>query len=316
MCDYYDNYNHTDGWTQVGTDVTIANGRVEYQDGSADGEQRRIYKSLGVSLDSNDTWTAEIDFTPASFGSYQGQPMAGHNLLALTAGTQEPLNDCPDTPCTGNPTGTQDGLMIVCGTYNPPDGSTFFLILARDGALELRSDRIFFNGLNTTYYLELERTGGTEVKLSVFSDAARTIPLPGSPVTLAIPGTITGLTTIQHTNHARGMEPRQLTGTVDNLCINWEIATPPPIAAFELSKDTICRGQCISLSNISSNMESWQWVFTGADIDSTNARDPRERLLHGNRNRYHPVNRFQPNGIGHADSNRFGVSLPGDRARE
>lgn len=196
---------------------------MEYQNGSADSEQRRVYKNLGVSLAASDTWTADIDFTPTSVGNYGG-PHAGHAIVSLTAGTQEPFSNCPDVWCTGYPSPTQDGIICVFGSPgNPSDGNSYFLIYAIEGtnSSEYVSVPIQANALNTSYYVRLERIGTTLTRLSVFSNPAKTVHLPGSPVFLTIPASIEGLNTVQHGNIARGGSYRELTGKVDNLCINW-----------------------------------------------------------------------------------------------
>jgi len=230
-CQLFDNFSSQNGWTQVGELVTIANGEVQYQNGAPDAEQRRVYKNLGVSLTANHTWTANIDFTPESVGDYGG-PHAGHAIISLTAGTQEPLSNCPDPPeCTGYPTPQQDGILCFFGSIsNPSDGNSYFLIRAIEGTTgtEYVSTAIVANALQVTYFVLLERENAALVKLSVFSDAAHTNHLAGSPVTLIIPASIEGLNTVQHGNVARGGPYRELTGTVDNLCIKWNASDSCP----------------------------------------------------------------------------------------
>jgi len=53
-------------------------------------------------------------------------------------------------------------------------------------------------------------------QLSVYSDAARTTHLPGSPITFAIDSTITGLNTIQHGCSTAGYYTRLINATIDN----------------------------------------------------------------------------------------------------
>lgn len=229
-CSIFFDYSSDANWTQVGTLVEVVNGHVEYINGapggsvgsSAVGTQRRVHHPLGTTFNGSDVWTASFDFNPISVGTHSnGEPHVGHILFALTAGTQEPFNDCVDLPCTGFPTGTQDGFMVVFGTDNPADGNTYLMIRAKDGASETVSTRVIANTLNTMYYLTVEKTSSTNIRLNIFTDAARTNHLSGSPVNFAIPSTIEGLNTIQHGVAVRGQIERELTGSVDNLCINY-----------------------------------------------------------------------------------------------
>jgi len=206
----------------------VSGGKLQFIDGAIDGSngpgegQKRVYKSLGSTLMSNDVWYAEFDFYPQSVGTHVGQPWTGHTLLAITAGNQEPFNDCSNQPCTGLPSGTQDGLIVYFGANSSPNGDVWMQIRARDNSTEYFSaNQIIIPNLTTTYYPRFERLSSTLVQLSVFSDAMRTTHMAGSPVTLTIPNTIDGLNTVQHGNIVRGDYRRELTGTVDNLCINF-----------------------------------------------------------------------------------------------
>lgn len=219
QCDISDDYENPGNWTQIGSQVEITAGSVTFLDGSPCGEQRRVYRDLGITLDPGHAWTVEVDFNVLFVGSTPTGPAVGHNIVALTAGTQEPLSDCPDVECTGNPQSTQDGIMVTYVTPNPPDGSMGFAIIATDDGKEESSERIPGNIVDTDYFITLERTGSDNATLSIFSDAARMTHVDGSPVSLALPPGLGGLTHVQHSNHARGTSERQLTGTVDNLCI-------------------------------------------------------------------------------------------------
>lgn len=227
-CHYYFDYSDTNGWTQIGTLVEIQGGQVLFINGAPDGSsgsssvgiQRRVHYSLGTSFDSNDTWTAELDFLPLSVGIHSnGQPHTGHTILALTAGDQEPFNNCIDLPCNGFPTGTQDGIILIYATDNPPTGNIYFSVRAKDSASETSSTTIVANTLGVSYYPRVQRTSSTEILLSIFSDSQRTNHIPGSPITFIIPSTVEGITHIQHGNNVRGQVERELTGIIDNLCI-------------------------------------------------------------------------------------------------
>lgn len=222
QCDYYNSFSSTAGWTQVGSNVEIHNGILEFKKGATDGSQRRVYTSLGDTLNSHDKWVFDMDFRPLKTGTYPGSsfPMAGHAILSLTAGIKEPFSDCPNVACTGYPVNNQDGIMVLYSSNNPADGNLFFHVIAKDGKQEYKSlGRINATTMNYTYYLRLERTSPTKVKLSVFSDSLRTkLYNLNPPLELTIPASIEGLNTIQHGNVARGWNKRQLWTVIDNVC--------------------------------------------------------------------------------------------------
>lgn len=213
-----DEYGNPFSWTQVGANVVVTNNKLEFQSGAICGEQRRVHRPLITTLDSCDFWCAELDF---EFNSATPGIGSGHFLLALTAGTQEPYNDCPNIPCTGYPAGTQDCIVINLGSSTPTTADQRFQIFAREGSAsqEYQSSPIPLPQANTPYYLRLERTTCFSLRLSVFSDPAMTQHVSSSPVTLGIPNTISGLTHVQHGTAARGNQARGLNGWIDNLCI-------------------------------------------------------------------------------------------------
>jgi len=219
-CDLlYDNFANSAAWTQVGTNVLVLNNEIVFENNAEDQIQRRVYRSLGSTLNSNDTWSIEVDFyvenTPT--GS------VGHIPAALTSGTQEFFSNCPDVACTGYPPGIQDGIGVCFLTSNGFSTDRAFYIRAIEGygSLEYASLPIPALNTNTTYYLKLERVSPIEVKLAVYSDSQRTVHLAGSPVSLIIPGSISDLSTVQVGNIARGFYTRQMNGRLENdLCIS------------------------------------------------------------------------------------------------
>lgn len=224
QCTFSDDFEDPGRWVQIGELVEITAGSVTYLEGAPDGEQRRVYRQIGATLNEDHMWTAEVDFNPLFIGNSPQGPVTGHNVLAVTAGDQEPLNDCPDIPCTGNPVGTQDGIMVVYRTTVPSEGPPCFRIIAKDDTTEIVSNCISGVNVDTWYYLTLERINDETAQLSVFTDPERSVHADSSPVILAIPQTLRGLTHAQHGNIARGDETQQLTGTLDNLCIEYPIS--------------------------------------------------------------------------------------------
>ena len=224
QCQLIDDYSDPGRWTQVGTLMEVTAGSAVFLEGCPDGEQRRIHAPIGATLFSESTFTADIDFEVIDIGDIP-VPSVGHILIALTAGTQDPLSDCPDIPCTGNPPGTQDGIMVMYATPDTGVGEVHFKIVVKNGKDELVSDAIFNGVLDTWFYLRLERPLTTQVRLSIYSDPARTKEIDGSPVVLDIPESVGGLTHVQHGNVARWNPERQLLGKVDNLCLEYAMTS-------------------------------------------------------------------------------------------
>lgn len=220
-----DDFSNSGLWTQVGTDVLVTNNRVEFQNDAANGSQKRVYRSIGTILGSSDIWSVEVDFFVGTIPSGSGTAV---DPIVLTAGTQEPFNDCPDIACTGNPPGTQDMIGVSFGTPTSTSQDRRFRIRAREGttSTEWKSPVISATAKNTAYYIKLERTSPTEVSLAIFSDASRTLHLSGSPVSLTIPNTIEGLSTAQVNSHANGGFSRKFNGWVDNLCLSSSLLVP------------------------------------------------------------------------------------------
>jgi hypothetical protein len=268
QCDFQEDYSSNVGWTQVGTNVEIVNGKLHYLNGAEDGSgQRRVHAPLGTTLDSNDCWIAEFEFNPQIVGSKNSQPYSGHAILGITAGPQEPFSNCPNVPCTGLPPGIQDGIIIAYMAENPPNGDLFFRIFGRDHStqyLTTGTNNIIAPYLDTTYYLRVIKTSPTQVNLHVFWDANRTNPLSGSPSFLTIPASITGFTTVQHGSIARGETRRKLTGYLDNLCINWSNLSLSD--SLRLPNDTaLCQGETLTLDIGMGNQFSYLWNTGSTD---------------------------------------------------
>ena len=266
---FIEDFSSSARWTQVGTNVSISNNSVEYTNLAFDSEQRRIYASLNDTLDSTVTFTAEIEFFPTQVGRQGSNRYSGHLILGLTAGTQEPYNDCPNISCTGYPLGTQDGIMINYVARNPSTDSLFFIMKLKDGSLEYGGNvRIFSNTLNTTYYLRLEKTDCSVFQLSVFTDPARTTHLPGSPIIENFPTAATDFNTVQIGNVARGDPRRGLNGFVDNLSITWD-----SIGMINLGEDTtLCQGQSLVLDAFLPN-STYLWQ-DGSSTSSLSVSSP------------------------------------------
>ncbi len=218
QCDYFDDFSSQGNWNQVGTLVVVKEGKLQYINGARDAVQRRVFKKLDIPFSSGDCWEMTLEFLPESVGSHNnGQPFTGHNIFTLTETDQDPNHDCPDLNCTGYPPGTQDVIGISYTALNPPDGDLFFRIRARDGTTQYLSDHLTYSELGDLIYVELKKSCST-LTLNIYSDEDKQNPLGDGPVSLDIPD-LDDLNYIQHGNHSGGWYLRELTGTIDNVCI-------------------------------------------------------------------------------------------------
>ncbi|UTW63495.1 HYR domain-containing protein [bacterium SCSIO 12741] len=252
-CSFSDDLSTATGWMQVGSQVQVANGQVEYNS-AACGQQRRVYKNIGLSLDHNDNFTAEWTFRPNSAGTIGGNPNCDAYTLALTAGTGEPYSNCLNVACTGYPNSVQDGIFVNFRSFNPADGHLYFRIVARDSLAEYNSSHLRYVGLNKNYYMRLERAQDTLLELSVYLDSARTTQMTGSPISLVIPASIDGLNTAQFGMVAKGWSARSLTGSVDNICISAAPDLIPPVA--KAKPDTVYLDTAGNAKAIAQNLDN------------------------------------------------------------
>jgi len=218
-------FSSNSGWTQVGTNVQISNGKLNYLNGATCSSQRRVYRTLDSTLNSGDAWSIKFELYVDSVGQQTGQNMTGVILAALTAGVQDPLNNCPNISCTNYPTGIQDGIMAIYGSPNPGNGLTYYNIKIKDGSAEYTSPRINCNIFKTMLYLHLEKATNNLVTLNIYSDSLYSIHVPNSPVSISSPSSVSHLNTLQHGNVTRGSHYRQFWGFIDNVCLNYPVIT-------------------------------------------------------------------------------------------
>lgn len=225
QCSEFYDFSSNNGWTQIGTDVSITNGKVNFTNGATCSSQKRIHKPIGVTLDSIDTWSIKLKLFVDSLGSHSGQPSTGIVVAGLTAGTKDAFSDCPDINCTGYPIGNQDGVMAIYGSPNPATGITYYYIKIKDGNQEFTSPFMNATILKSDLYIEMEKTINNTVVLNVYSDSLYTNHIPNSPVSLAYPATVTNLNILQLGNVTRGGSMRRFWGSIDDLCFNYSVTT-------------------------------------------------------------------------------------------
>ncbi|MEL6652531.1 MAG: DUF6443 domain-containing protein, partial [Bacteroidota bacterium] len=232
-CNLFYGYEDPDFWTRLakspqiaGTNTTIGslgevlvtNSGVRFE-GAGGSEEKRVHRSLGHILSNN--WEMSLRFSPEvpSLGLSQG---AGHYILAVTAGRQNPKQNVSDVVASQYPSypeSDQDGLLVeylspLYGAHT----SYYFRLRAKDGTTAVVSGNIPAPA-GATYYLRLKRNSSSQAVLEVFSDPGFQNHVSGSPKTLSISSGISGLHTIQHAAMPQASKGRRLWATVDDFCL-------------------------------------------------------------------------------------------------
>lgn len=203
---FQDDYSTNAGWTQVSTLVTVDDPSfpdIVKFNGVPDASDRRVHKAIGTTL-SDTEWILESEFF---VNAHSGNP--GHQVFVLSAGTNDPGQTASDVDMIG--------ITYQGGTGDPV--SLKIRSKVGTGVIQTHGTPILL-GIGEQVYLRLSRTSATDVTLEVFSDAARTLHIAGSPVMVTdIPATIIGLDTLQHANTSQGGSGRNLTAEIDNTSI-------------------------------------------------------------------------------------------------
>jgi YVTN family beta-propeller protein len=222
---FHDNYSSNTGWTQVGTQITVNSAQFPNQvkfngeNGGGGVVEERVYKALPSTLPS-DRWVAEFNY------KYTASNLVQAEIFTLTATNADPENQ----PLGG-------ALRVFHGI-----GSDNLFIRGTQG------DSPFIHiSVNTQYYARLERTP-TQLTLSVFTDPARTIQVPGSPASLSINTTDynTDLNFIQHAGCKVCGPARTLTAQLTNTTIYQVVSN----GAFAPSNPTGLSATVVSPSQI------------------------------------------------------------------
>lgn len=100
---------------------------------------------------------------------------------------------------------------------------------------------------NTDYYLRLERTSESTCQISVFTDAAMSNHVIGSPQCFTIDPNIINLNTIQNSTHASGVRTRTAEGSIDDLKI-FDNCNPHKFIPNITCNNTFCQGVPINVT--------------------------------------------------------------------
>lgn len=200
---FTDTYTTNSGWTQVSTGVDVdstVSDRLSFNLAGVSGD-RRVHKSLGTVINTEDYFLMEFDFT------YQSSSTPNEYVVALTANNNA-ISVAQDAIVVQYTTSTNTGLRVQ----------------SRDegGAFAGCSTPVSMTGAGTTYYVTVERFNVQSIQLRVYSDSARTT-LIGTNLCAMASDSIGGFTTIQH-SHNTGTT--SFVASVDNLVLSaGEIST-------------------------------------------------------------------------------------------
>ena len=161
-----DDFSSSSAWTQVGTDIEITGGQVVGTD--VDGTEARVYAPVTLS---DTKWLAEFDYITSKISTN-----SEHQPLAFTASSLTPRSSTTNIDHIGFDTYADPKTLRL----NYRDGSTN----GYGGSLT--------PVLDTQYYPRMIRDGAT-VTLNLFTDSARTTHASGSPITMTVPSSVTGL---------------------------------------------------------------------------------------------------------------------------
>ncbi|GEM_PF-2807194 len=189
---FEDDYSSDSGWTQSGFAIIVDDpsfpGVVRFNEAGGGGIDHRVFKQLPSALPA-DNWTAETDYRIIF------SPGVNHYPFAFTT-TSEHIE-------------LQQSSERLTITHGTASDQIHLTTVGGDSANIPLSKHI-------QYHLSLERSP-TELVLSVFFDPAKTLEVPGSPVSINILATdYADLNFIQHSASHFSGGARQLTAEVDN----------------------------------------------------------------------------------------------------
>jgi hypothetical protein len=267
----------------------------------------RIYKSLPSSL-SNLTWTVDFSFTfdAAPAGGYATNAPAvtllafTSNNLALRQTCAIPVNGQFCGQCGSYPFNNMDAVWATLASTPGPGTCTSntvqnaggpWSIIAYgmdNGNTPVSSTPINLNGSNQ-YWIRLQRTSLAWVTISVFSNAAYTNHIPGSPQCLYLnPQTmsVTGLNTVQHGVEPQGSCRRISNITIPSFKIDNSVPCPMPLTAAFSTISSACGNLSFNASATTGSPfqeEDQYWSIVPCDQSGNSQGHPVwDTWVHGN----------------------------------
>ena len=188
----------SDNWTysRAGTEIQITGGKMVFTDFQNGGQWRSAYRSTG--LDINDTkWVLRFKFR---FSAASSQSFW---ILGLSSGTS-------------NPTGSSEYIVGAYFVDTP-----YMEIAKKSSSDSYRSwtgGNVFNPSADTDYYIQIIRTGETEVQMKMFTNSNFSDGLVGTN-TQTIDSNYAGLDYLMISNQSNGSNTRTMTGEIDDIKI-------------------------------------------------------------------------------------------------
>lgn len=260
--------NHSNGtWTKTDASdvsVLINNSMCVLNQATAGNTANRIYRALPAGTIPASGWKANVDFTFSGVGAGG----SCFSIIALTAGNLDPMFSAA---LSSNPT-NQDGIVLSINSATA--NNSFLQLCVKDGSGAVTTNTSIFLGSPsspaTTYFITMERLTLGDARLSVFSNAARTVHVSGSPFCFNIDGDVSGLNTIQHGGVLIGSTSRNVSGTIANMALS--CITPTIPASPTVSPASVCSSGSATLTATAPGpVYSWFSTATGGTALTTGA---------------------------------------------
>lgn len=204
-------YSTPEGWEQINTDVTIANGQVKATNATAYLTQQRIYKKLDKGIAPSDDWVVMTTFMDQT----KANEFSVYDFLALTYNEYDPQLTCttPKGGCSPTPNLYNNILLRAGKPENSTSVHTYLLINngPNTPAVDIQS--------NVLYYVKLEKKG-TVYTLGFYTDPACRQLVPGFPTQVDYAAALPTLNYLQHAVATAGGNFRISSFVVDNTCIS------------------------------------------------------------------------------------------------
>jgi hypothetical protein len=213
QCGFSNSYPNAGGWTTNGcfpTCYSIGPSSFNFNTTPCGAYN---YATTPTPCTLNDScWCADIDF------SYVARSSTGvaHTLLSFTSDT---LNSWNVTPGFGISNNNVIEAYLNCPPFGAANTDSIFG-RSKLGTTWSAPSRGIAVLPGNTYYIRLQRLSPGQGLICVFSNAARTIPVAGSPQCFTINPSVAGLGILQHGAIPQGAPARTMTGTLSNLVAN------------------------------------------------------------------------------------------------
>lgn len=239
-------YDWNSSWVFNGSGMSINTvAQVGQFNNTACGVANYMYFSPTQVTPSGPTWTCDFEFT------VNGGNNAAHSIISWTESSLNAHGDrinntlyysdqsvievaleSPD-PVVNGYMGVNTGNWFIRGRAKARINSSPQLLASSSFTPAwYNSNQIFLpanTSLNTTFYGRLQRISVNQCMISIFSDAARTQHITGSPQCWTMSSQVANLTTLQHGSLPEGYPGRTLSATFDNVYLcNMPVAINGP----------------------------------------------------------------------------------------